>query len=278
MKKLFSLLAVLTAVALCGSEIDLSSLSPSDTAVAGKLDIAVLLQMPQVRQFLPTHSAAAAIRYDDVEKVFCGSDARLKRGFAICKFRNAAAWQRLWRTLDGRLTPLPAERRILLFEVKNSVRPPAKVYFAVLAPLVAGFYYEPSGKGDFRCDYSGAPAAVRKYYHAATPFVLGGRVKKAPPPLSGVRAFYFAPGRDRDGMAAICGNVVCSEPLAASLTIVALQGTISVYLQEFLKLTPEQTADALSRIKMYQYGKKIRIEFSDFSYLTKLWQRMAVRR
>ena len=93
MKKLFSLLAVLTAVALCGSEIDLSSLSPSDAAVAGKLDIAVLLQMPQVRQFLPPHSAAAAIRYDDVEKVFCGSDARLRRGLRRRAFRLLSAFR-----------------------------------------------------------------------------------------------------------------------------------------------------------------------------------------
>jgi len=277
MKKLFSLLAALVALTLCGGEIDLSALSPSYTAAAGKLDIAVLLQMPQVRQFLPPQTAAAnGVCSEDITRIFFGCDARLKRGFAICQFRDAAAWQRLWKTLETRLKPLPAERRILLFELDGG-DVPGKLYFAVLAPQVAGIYYVADGGSDFRCDYAGCPGPMRKIYRSAEPFVCGGSLKNVKGPLAGIKYFHIALARDRDGQAAICGDIVCRDPVSATLTTVALQGAISVVLQDFCGLTSPQTVDFMNQIKMYQTGKKIRIEFSDFHRLSRIMQKLVAQ-
>ncbi len=246
-----------------GAERDLFSLLPSYTAIAGYADSAMLAKDEFFRQYAVS----------DVKKAAFGCDERGRRIAVIVQFATEKAWQQMWDDISPYLEPMAAERRILLFKVKDNGRFYRNGHFAVLAPMVAAFYTDFPKNQPFRCDYAGIPAAVREILPADTPLGAAGFPRFKDEALRQIRKFNLYL-RSPEGKYMLKGQAVCRKPIHASLTHFALLASCSMYLQQYCRLTPEDAAEIISRIKVTQNGAILDFEFDDFALLL---QKPAIR-
>lgn len=261
LKQLYS--AVFAALLFCfipasGAEIDLLSLLPGHTAIAGYAEPAMLTKHEFFRQF--DFPAAG------VKKAAFGCDERGRRIALLVHFADENAWQQMWDGISPHLEVLPAERRILLYKLKDNGNFFCKGHFAVLAPMVAAFYADFPKNQPFKCDYSGAPANIRQALPAGVPLGAAGFPRFKDEAMRQVRQFrIFLTSAEKE--CTVKGEISCRKPIHASLTHFALLASCSMYLQEYCQLSPEDAAEVISRIKVRQNDSQLVFEFSDFAFL-----------
>ena len=242
-------------IPVSGAEIDLFSLLPGNTAIAGYVEPETLAKHEFFRQYT----------IPGIKKAAFSCDERGKRVALLVHFADENSWQQMWDDLSPHLEPLPAERRILLYKVKKS-RFFRNGHFAVLAPMVAAFYADFPENQPFKCDYSGVPANIRQAVPAGVPLGAAGFPRFKDEAMRQVRQFrIFLTSAEKE--CAVKGEIFCRKPLHASLTHFALLASCSMYLQEYCQLSPEDAAEVISRIRVRQNDSQLVFEFSDFAFL-----------
>ncbi len=253
--------AAFAALMLCfhivhGVEIDLLSLLPSHTAVAGHFAAETLPESSFFRQHVPA----------GVKKAAFGCDARGRRIALLAQFTDENAWQKMWDEISPHLEPLPAERRILLYKVKGSGNFFRDGHFAVLAPMVAAYYTDFPGNQPFKCDYSGVSGNIRQLLPENSAPAVAGLPRFKDEAVRQIREFAITLSTG-SGNECIKGHAVCRKPIHASWTHFALLASCSMYLQQFCALSPEDAAEIISLIKVRQNGARLDFEFSAFDLL-----------
>jgi hypothetical protein len=197
-----------------GAEINLLSLMPSYTAVAGRADTGKL------RTFFPEIAAPG------VKNAAFGCDANGKRVTLILQFADLESWQKMWKKLSPHMEPMPAERRILLFKIKNADSFFNNGHFAVLAPLVAAFYANSPGNQPFRCDYAGISENLAKAIPESQLLAIAGFPRTQQEPFRQIRSIRIYVTQNQQNLL-LKGSISCRKPLHASLTHVALLSALS---------------------------------------------------
>lgn len=262
-----ALLSVLTA---SGSEL-FSSL-PSDTAIAGYVDGEALRKDPELASLLErvVPPRIGGIGRDDFAAAAFGSDAKCNRLAVVFRARGEAAWGRVWQVVSPRLAQT-AQGGVYAF--RDPGRDLRKGRFAVCGVDTGALYLNcPDGSVP---DRSGVSENLRKLVPAGKFAAVAGRPRIKGDPFRAIRSFRAFVERSGNGRFRLAGEAGFEKPAHASLGAFAMLSVFSMWLQEYLDLSPEAASELVSKVRMRQSGSSIKFEFNDFETLIRLLKEQA---
>ncbi len=262
--------ALLSTLTVRGSE--LFSRLPADSAIAGYVDADVVRKDPKLASLLErvVPPQICGVGRDDFAAAVLGSDAKCLRLAVVFRTGGEAAWGRLWQVASPHLAPMAQSGVYTFRDVGRDLR---KGRFAVYGPNVGALYLNcPDGSVP---DSSGLSEDVRKLVPSGKLAAVAGRPRIKGDPFRSIRSFRAYVDRSADGRFRLAGDAGFEKPAHASLGAFALLSVCSVWLQQYLDLSPEAASEIVSKIRLRQSGANIKFEFNDFETLMRLLKEQA---